>query len=66
MCTNPAKLLPVHRQLLGDNFDGLDEGSAVTQKYWIVDMESELSAAKRVQKGYVVPGSMPCFNKPMK
>ena len=62
MFTNPDDLLPAHKHLLEEDFEGLGEGSAITRQYWIADMESAISAAERVHQGHVVPGSMPRFN----
>ena len=64
MFTNPEDLLPAHQHLVKEDFEQLGEGSAINRQYWIANMESAISAAERVQQGYVVPGSITRFNKP--
>ncbi len=62
MFTDPADLLPAHKHLLDVDFEALGEGPAASRQYWIADINSAISASKRVQQGWVVPGSMPRFN----
>ena len=50
MYTEPDDLLPKHRHLMEQDFEGLAEGSAVERQYWIVRMESAVAAAKQVRE----------------
>ena len=62
LLTPEEDLLPTHRHYLSVDFEALGEGSAATRQYWIANMEAAISAAKQVQGGNAVPGSMARFN----
>ena len=59
MHTDPDKLLPKHKHLMNEDFRALGEGAARHRQYWIANMETAIAAARHVQRGSVVNGSMP-------
>ena len=61
MHTDPDKLLPKHKHLMSEDFRALGEGAARHRQYWIANMETAIAAARHVQRGSVVNGSMPQF-----
>ena len=63
MRSDPEQLLPRHQHLMEVDFEALGAGKAVDRQFWIVSMESALSAARQVRRGNVVPGSMLRFNR---
>merc|ERR1712153_265864 len=59
MHTDPDELLPKHKHLMNEDFRALGEGAARHRQYWIANMETAIAAARHVQRGSVVTGSMP-------
>ena len=53
MHTPSAELLPKHQHLLETDFESLGAGSTSARQFWIVSMESAISAAKMVSSGRV-------------
>ena len=49
MYTDADDLLPKHRHLKDQDFEGLADGTAIERQYWIVRMESAVEAAKQVR-----------------
>jgi len=58
MFTDPDYLLPKHHHLLSQDFEELAEGSAIDQQYWIVSMESAISAKRAVNEGRANPAGL--------
>jgi len=58
MHTPSAELLLKHQHLLETDFESLGAGSTSARQFWIVSMESAISAAKMVYSGRVLPGQM--------
>ncbi len=60
--TDPDYLLPKHQHLMSQDLEALTEVSAVDRQYWIVSVESAISASKAVQEGRVNPAGVAQLN----
>jgi len=62
MHTTMEELLQKHQHLLETNFEALGSGSTSARQFWIVSIESAISAVKMASSGRVLPGQMGKFN----
>ena len=61
MYTKLDELLSKHRHLLQEDFETLAEGSAQERQYWIISMESMITAHEAVQEDRVDPRGVNCL-----
>ena len=62
MHTPSYELLSKHQHLLESDFEALGASSNLARQFWIVSMESAISATRMVSPGRVLPGQMGKFD----